>query len=457
MNYLIDNLILKTDSYKASHWLQYPPGTKKVFSYFESRGGKFTHTVFFGLLYYLEQLAKGIDHDDIMEAGDFFHRHGMPFNLEGWQYIADKHGGKLPLKIRAVPEGTVVPTHNVLFTVENTDEKCFWLTSYVETLLSRVWYPMTVATLSWNMRQTIEKFLIETSGSAAGIEFKLHDFGARGVSSGESAALGGAAHLVNFQGSDTVEGVCLANSLYGAEMAGFSIPASEHSTITVWGKDRELDAYRNMLKQYGQPGKIFACVSDSYDIDTAISVLWGSDLRAEVKKSGATVVIRPDSGDPVEGSLQALDRLKNAFGATTNQKGYEVLNHVRVIWGDGVDQDSVFKVLSKMKDRRYSTENIAFGMGGALLQKVHRDTQKCAYKASWAITDKGSVPVFKDPIGDSTKKSKAGRLDLVNLGGKISTVFDDAPHGSILKTVFEDGKILQRDRFTDIRWRARSE
>lgn len=455
MNFLTDNLILKTDSYKASHWMQYPPKTKRVFSYFESRGGKFSSTVFFGLLYYLEQLTKGISVEDIAEAKEFFIPHGLPFNEEGWMYIAKELGGRLPLKIRAVPEGTVVPTHNVLFTVENTDEKCFWLTSYVETLLSRVWYPMTVATLSWHMRQTIEKFLIETSGSNDGIDFKLHDFGARGVSSAESAALGGAAHLINFMGTDTVEGVMLARKLYGEKMAGFSIAASEHSSITTWGKDRELDAYRNMVDKFARPGQIFACVSDSYDIDNAISNMWGRILKDEIIKKGATLVVRPDSGDPIAGSLNAVERLADNFGYTINSKGFKVLNNVRVIWGDGVNQESVFKILQALKNSQWSIENIAFGMGGALLQKVNRDTQKCAYKASWAVTDQGPVPVFKDPTGDASKKSKPGRVDLVNLGGKISTVFDDAPHGSILKTVFENGKIIKRDTFAEIRERAK--
>src|SRR5581483_524032 len=244
MNHL-DNLILNTDSYKASHWLQYPPGTETTFFYVESRGGVYERTLFFGLQAILkEYLGKPVTHAMVEEARDFFAAHGEPFNESGWRRIVDRHNGYLPLRIRAVPEGTVVPTHNALVTIESTDPACYWLPSYVETLLLRLWYPVTVATQSWHLKQLIREYLEKTSDDPAGqISFKLHDFGARGVSSAESAGLGGAAHLVNFMGTDTVSGVLTAKAYYHEPMAGFSIPAAEHSTITSWGKEHELDAY----------------------------------------------------------------------------------------------------------------------------------------------------------------------------------------------------------------------
>src|SRR6202012_4004875 len=200
--YYLDNLILNTDSYKASHWLQYPPGTEKTFFYVESRGGQYDSTVFFGLQAILkEYLSRTVTHDDVDEACDFFAAHGEPSNEAGWRRIVDVHGGKLPLRIRAVPEGSVVPTHQALVTIESTDDQAFWLPSYLETLLLRLWYPVTVATVSWQVKQIIKGFLDRTSDDPAGqIPFKLHDFGARGVSSAESAGLGGMAHLVNFMG-----------------------------------------------------------------------------------------------------------------------------------------------------------------------------------------------------------------------------------------------------------------
>lgn len=252
----MDNILLDTDSYKTSHYLQYPPGTVGQFSYVESRGGQYDKTLFFGLQYILKKyLSKPVTLQNVAEADEFYKAHGVPFNKEGWLHVLTDHGGKLPLKIRAIPEGSIVPTHNVLMTVENTCPKCFWATSYFETMLMRIWYPVTVATRSWHAKRIIYKALKDSCDNPdAEIPFKLHDFGARGVSSQESAAIGGAAHLVNFMGSDTVAGVYLANKFYGAGMAGFSIPASEHSTITAWGKDHEEDAFRNIAG--GRPDQV---------------------------------------------------------------------------------------------------------------------------------------------------------------------------------------------------------
>ena len=180
--------------------------------------------------------------------------------------------------------------------VINTDPRVPWLTSYIETALLRaIWYPTTVATISYGIKEIIKEYLDQTSDDTkAQLPFKLHDFGARGTSSQESAMLGGMAHLVNFQGTDTLSAIVGARRYYNANMAGFSIPASEHSTMTSWGKEGETDAYTNMIKQFAGEGKIFAVVSDSYDIYNAVSNIWGITLKEEVKKSGATLVIRPD-------------------------------------------------------------------------------------------------------------------------------------------------------------------
>ena len=321
----LDNLLLNTDSYKASHWLQYPPGTDATFFYVESRGGLYDRTLFFGLQAILkEYLAKPITHADVDEARDVFAAHGEPFNEAGWRYIVDRHGGHLPIRIRAVPEGTVVPTHQALVTIESTDPDAYWVPSYLETMLLRLWYPVTVATISWHAKQTIRQFLERTSDDPVGqLPFKLHDFGARGVSSAESAALGGSAHLVNFMGTDTVSGLLAARAYYHEPMAGFSIPAAEHSTITSWGRENEVEAYRNMLRQFAKPGSVVAVVSDSYDIYHAIREHWGKTLKDEVIQSGATLVVRPDSGDPVDVVHQCLVLLDEAFGHTVERQGLQ--------------------------------------------------------------------------------------------------------------------------------------
>jgi nicotinamide phosphoribosyltransferase len=470
LNRSLRNLLLNTDSYKASHWLQYPPGTDATFFYVESRGGVHDRTVFFGLQAILkEYLSTPITHVDVDEARDLFAAHGEPFNEAGWRDIVDRLGGHLPIRIRAVPEGSVVPTHHALMTIESTDPAAFWVPSYLETMLLRIWYPITVATISWHAKQTIRQFLERTSDDPVGqLPFKLHDFGARGVSSLESAAIGGAAHLVNFMGTDTVSGLLLARAHYHEAMAGFSIPAAEHSTITSWGRERELDAYRNMLKQFAKPGSIVAVVSDSYDIYHAIREHWGKTLRDEVIASGATLVVRPDSGDPVAVVHQCLELLDEAFGHTVNGKGYKVLNHVRVIQGDGINPTSLRAILERVTSAGYATDNLAFGMGGALLQQLNRDTQKFALKCSAARVDCHWIDVYKDPVTDKGKQSKRGRMTLLRHReyGSYRTVpvppeaaslaevempagFDDA-----MVTVWEDGRLLRDWTFAEVRANA---
>ena len=455
------NLLLRTDSYKVSHWLQYPPGTQTVFSYIESRGGAFSHALFFGLQAYLrEYLSSPVTVADVDEAAALMAVHGEPFNRAGWMRLIEKHGGYMPVRIRAVPEGSVVPVHNVLATIENTDPEFFWITSFLETeLLRAIWYPTTVATLSGAAKATLLRYLEATCDDPQGqIAFKLHDFGARGVSSLESAALGGMAHLVNFLGTDTLVALLAARRYYDCDVAGFSIPAAEHSTITGWGRDQESSAYRNMVEQFGKPGAVFAVVSDSYDIFNACDRIWGTELKALVVQSGATLVVRPDSGDPTETVLKVAQILAARFGTTTNAKGYRVLNHVRIIQGDGINLDTLRLCLSNLFHNGFSAENIAFGMGGGLLQQVHRDTMQWAMKCSAMQVEGQWRDVFKSPVGDPGKTSKKGRLTLVrNAEGAMETVRLEARRegqDDLLETVFENGMILSQTHFEAVRGRA---
>jgi nicotinamide phosphoribosyltransferase len=456
---LAKNLILNTDSYKVSMFKQYPAGTTGVYSYIESRGGRYDRTVVFGLQAFIkEYLLEPITQADIDIADEILTAHGEPFNRAGWQYILDKHNGYLPVVIRAVPEGTVVPVKNVLATIENTDSECFWLTTWLETALLRaVWYGTTVATQSWTIKQVILDYL-ERTGDPTTIDFKLHDFGARGVSSMESAGIGAAAHLVNFMGTDTITGILYAREYYNAGIAGFSIPAAEHSTITSWGRDNEVKAYENMLTQFAKPGAILAVVSDSYDIFNAASKLWGEDLRQRVIDSGATVVIRPDSGDPVEVNRRLVEILGEKFGYTVNSKGFKVLNNVRLIQGDGINELTVRSILGAFMAMGWSADNIAFGMGGALLQIVDRDTQKFAMKCSSALINGTWVDVVKDPVTDSGKKSKAGRVTLWTngTGEYVSSVNEpkqwaDRGWTEALVPVYLNGNLLNEITFEQVR------
>ena len=457
-----ENLLLNVDSYKLSHWLQYPEGTEYVSSYIESRGGKFDKSVFFGLQMFLkEYLSKPISHQDIDEAEEFAKLHGVPFNRPAWEYIINKHRGFLPLCIQAVPEGTVLPVRNVLVQVVNTDPNCFWLTSYMETALLRaVWYPTTVATNSKEAKNIIWKSLEKTADAPeAEIGFKMHDFGARGTTSLEAAGIGGAAHLVNFLGTDTISGILWANKYYNAGVCGFSIPASEHSTMTTWGNEPgEVDAMRNMIEKFGGEGKLFACVSDSYDIFKAVTDKWGGELKELVMENGGTLVVRPDSGDPVDTPVKVIQLLMDKFGYTVNSKGYKVLpDYVRVIQGDGITYETIAKILRFMEWQGLSASNIAFGQGAGLLQKVDRDTMKFAMKTSAICVNGEWRDVYKQPLNQSDKNSKRGRLALVGGGRTLVTIRERevlSEADNELRVVWENGKLLVDDDFETIRNRS---
>lgn len=460
------NLLLNTDSYKASHWQQYPAGSEQMFSYIEARSSKngYQHSLFFGLQALVQQvLSQPITDAMIVEARELLTAHGEPFNEAGWRRILTEFGGYLPLTIRAVPEGRVVPLKQVLVTVESTDPESFWLASYIETWLLRVWYPTTVATLSWHIKQQLRQYLtLSSDDPETSLAFKLHDFGARGTSSNESAGLGGCAHLVNFLGTDTLQALLIARQYYDEPMAGFSIPAAEHSSLTSWGRDQELDAYRNMIRLFGQPGKIFACVSDSYNLWNALK-LWGTDLKDELIASGATLVVRPDSGDPVEIVARTVQELDGYFGSTLNSKGYKLLNQVRIIQGDGIDASTVAPLYERLLGLGFSADNLALGMGGGLLQQVNRDTLGFAMKCSALKVQGQWRDVYKDPITDPGKTSKKGRLSLFRhqtTGDYQSLRIDDAGLPEIsqpelwqdqLQTLYHNGQILRRQSLSEIR------
>jgi nicotinamide phosphoribosyltransferase len=474
-----------TDSYKPSHFVQYPPDTEGLHAYLEARlGARYSHTLFFGMRYilqrYFERMDNPITADEVNMAEEFWTTHGEPFNKAGWMKVVEEHGGRLPLRIRAAKEGTLIPIGNALVTVEATDPELWWLVTYVETMLMRLWYPTTVATRSFFCKEVIRRFLDKTSDNPADeIGFKLHDFGGRGVSSDESAGVGAMAHLVNFLGTDTVEGILHANLYYPTndraqwdpktyeslfQMLGFSIPAMEHSTVIAWGAGGEVEAFRNMLRQTKARGhKLIACVSDTYDFFNCVENIWCGELLQEVRDSGMTVVVRPDSGDPTEVNREALRIFARKLGSEmrVNSKGYMVLpDYYRLIQGDGNDDErSIERVLHGITHAGFSASNIAFGMGGGLLQKLDRDTMRFAYKVS-AINRGGKwIDTKKAPKTDPSKASKGGRLSLRRLDNVYITSSSPSYHSlpDAMETVFEDGSIKVEEDFATIRARAAEE
>ncbi len=458
------NLILNADSYKASHFVQYAPGTQFVSAYAEPRVGcLYPYAVYFGLQMFLKDyLMEPIRKRDVKEAKAFWAAHGLPFNEAGWTKIVEQHGGFMPIRIDALPEGTVTPPGTALVQVVNTDPDMPWLTTYLETsILRAVWYPTTVATKSKIAKEIIRASLNRTcEDPAAVLPFRLHDFGGRGVSSQESAGIGGAAHLVNFMGTDTVHGVLYAREFYGEPMAGFSIPAAEHSTITSWGEAGEKDAFANMVTQFGKKGALLGVVSDSYDLERAVRQYWGADLKNRCSRAvrpsscGQIAVIRgnccADPQDTWRGlwlhgewqGIQGSPTLNSCHPGRWHQSGLDRRNSCT----DG--------------EGWLVGENVAFGMGAELLQSLNRDTLFFAYKASAVCDDKGVWrDVWKQPKTDSKKTSKRGRQAVYKSGpGALDykTVKKEliGANMDLLRPVFENGQLLVDERFADIRARA---
>lgn len=468
---LVLNNCNDTDSYKPSHFLLYGEHLDYMESYLEARGGEYDSCTLFGLQIIIHKyLSKPVTRENIDEMEADMLAHGEPFNKEGWLHILDKYDGKLPITIRAIPEGTIVPVKNAILIVRGPrDPQCSWITNWLETMLSRVWYPSTVAIASREIKKVWKHFLdLSSDDTAAEIGFKHHCFGSRGVTCREQAQFGSAAHLLSFFGSDTLAGIKTLNYYYDEVMSGFSIPATEHSTMTIWGPAGEHDAViRWVIKTLverivpeGMP-KLSACVGDSYNIFNFVKMVCQDDIRLLVKNSGGTLVVRPDSGDPIPTLLKILEIFEENLPEgeiTLNTKKFKVLpSYFRIIWGDGINRRSMKAILQALVDAGWSVSNIAFGSGGGLLMDFNRDTQKWAFKCSYAVINGVAVRVSKDPITDHGKKSKEGRLDLAYIDGVYNTVVleddQDEHPSSALVTYFSYGDIFYHNKCSDVRAR----
>lgn len=473
-----DNFITMTDSYKQTHHLLLPDDLKEVYSYMEPRGGEMPYTVSVLLQYYAKRYLVGcrITPEKIEEARDMNIKHfGFDcFNDELWQYIVKVHGGKLPLEIKAVPEGTPVAVKNIIMSMRNTDPRCAALTNPTETLLMKLWASNTVATYARVVRTLILKYhLLSSDAPQYLVNFMHHDFGYRGVSSEESARILGAAGLSSgFLGTDTLGAIKLCRDYYNEDMAGFSVIASEHSVTCCWGSRlAEPEAYLQMIEKVKKkcmnanpPSKVIivSLVSDTYNIyNVCYRILphlqshfigWTNNFGCTIK-----IVVRPDSGTPTdvlfgyrfEGAeffdlsnklsedinklypdnqitketARELVRkgvfgiLFDAFGFSINSKGFKVLHpQIGVLQGDGISLPVIQELFDRMISLKYDTMNLVVGSGGKYLQSHERDDQKYAIKCTHIIRNLSGQAVEKNPITDSGKKSKIGYLKLVKTG-----------------------------------------
>lgn len=348
-------------------------------------------------------------------------------------------------------------------TVENTCERCYWLTNAMESMLTHVWYPSTVATQSRAVKETIARYLDRTAETRDALPFMLHDFGYRGAASHEAAAIGGLGHLVNFSGTDTLPAMELALSCYGADLdtLAFSVPATEHSVMTSLGEKGEEELLDQLLTDY--PTGILSIVADSYNIYNFVDML-GMRFKDRVLARDGKVVVRPDSvtqtdPTPAREMVTLLRRLQGYFGSTQNAKGFDVLDpHVGLLWGDGINPRGITQILEETAGGGYSSENMVFGMGGGLLQKINRDTLRFAFKSSAQKRDGHWHDVCKKPL-DVAKASKAGRLALIKgeVGYrtvKLTPALEGSPYPDELVTVFENGEMVETWSFDEVRANA---
>lgn len=455
------NLLLNTDSYKLSVFLQYPKDTRAVSAFVTTRGNSFRPEVmFFGLQMFLKDyLSSPITRDDIDEAEDIASAHGQPFDRAGWEHILKAHGGYLPLRIEALAEGTAIRRGVPVMQVVNTDPLVPWLTSYMETALLRaVWYPSTVVTTAWRLRLAIQPFLDRTTDDPVGLQpSRISDYGCRSTSSVEQAALGGAAHLVHFQTSDSLPAILQARRVYKSSMPARSIPAAEHGTILAWGQTQEVEAYSNMIDNFAEAGG-YSVVSDSFDLHNAVTEIWGKKLQTKVRAAGGVLVVRPDSGDPIDTPVQVVAQLAYAFGTRLNGKGFKVLDgNVRVLQADGVSIQDIQMILGRLEGMGFSAENIAFGMGSGLLHKINRDTMSFTMRTS-AVQDADGAwrSVARRPSNPQEKTPMAGRVAAIADGYDIVTVplEDLGSRENLLRPVWQDGELLVDWSLDEIRDRA---
>lgn len=447
------NIILNIDANKHTNWAHYPDGMEYMSAYLEARGGPYPAGLFVGLqAFLLEYLQRPVTLDDVLDAERVYRGLGVEFNKEGWLGIVNEHGGRLPIEIEAVPEGTVVPIRNVLVQVVNTDPKYSWLPTYIETALMRaLWYPTTVGTVSWLAKQVMRMAMHRTSDHPELLRLYLEDFGFRGVSSFESGAIGGMAHLVNFDQTNTVAGAIAAMQYYGASSPNAASWLQEHSVTTAWGQDGELDSFRRMLTSGNRTSA--GLLGDTYHHEGAVKQLISTQLKEEVQSYPGLVTVRCDSGDPTVVPVDTVEQLMDAFGSETNSKGYRVLPpNLRVVQGDGLVLDTYTRLYAELERRGLAADNVICGMGAGLLQKLTRDTMHFGFKTNAVFIDGAWRSVSKSPTGAAMKKSKPGRLALRFVDGEYETVPRDSipAEENVLKPVFRDGAILRLDTFDEL-------
>lgn len=408
-----ENPILFADSYKYSQPPQYPKNLDYMHSYMEARGGYSKEVLVYGFQYLLKRhFSAPITLAQVDEAAMYLAANGMPFDYDGWKRIVEVHGGFLPVSIDCVKEGTLVPVQVPIMSIHSLDSEIPWIVGWFETFLMKAWYPISVATRAARVRAKIELFMKHTSDNSDA-SFMFINFGDRGSAGVEAAAVGGMAHLVSCKGTDNINSLRYAVHFYDAVLSdiGYSVPASEHASVTSWGRLQEyamMDNHLETFKKYG----IIACVIDSYDVYKATHALTSGIFKAKIESEDYPIfVLRPDSGNPLEVIPAMLKIMEaNKVGYIVNKKTLKVFSKYRILWGDGINESNILEILQLAASLGYAPDNFVFGSGGWLMQQLDRDTHKFAVKCSLVSIDGKDFEVCKDPITDPGKRSKVGRV-----------------------------------------------
>lgn len=481
------NPVTAIDGYKVDHRRQYPDNTEVVFSNLTARTTRRDNTqrvVFFGLQYFIKSfLIKSWDEDFFKQPKEevlrkFSRRinNYLGPNNVGTQHIADLHDlGFLPIKIMALPEGSVYPLRVPCLVIQNTDERFFWLTNYLETILStNVWGMCTSATTAHEYKKILTNYALETDGGTDFVNWQGHDFSFRGMFGAEAAAMSGAAHLLSFTGTDTIPAIDFLEDYYGAnsdlELVGGSVAATEHSVMCAGGMANELETFRRLIQDV-YPSGIVSIVSDSWDF-WQVMTDFTVKLKEQILARDGKVVFRPDTGCPVKmicgdadapaGSPErkgAIECLWEVFGGSVSDKGYKLLDpHVGLIYGDSITIERAIAICAGLKEKGFASTNVVFGIGSYTYQYVTRDTDGYAVKATFAKIAGENREIFKAPkTGDGTKNSAKGLVAVYKDARGEFYLKDRASWNEVneceFQTVFENGKLVNEVTLADVRKR----
>ncbi len=494
---MFKSALLACDFYKVDHRRQYPDGTTEVYSNFTPRSSRMNgvdSVVFFGLQYFIldfliaqwnETFFKADKEIVVKEYSDMMKR-CLGKNQIGTKHLEDLHDlGYLPILIKALPEGSVVPIGVPVLTIKNTHPDFFWITNYLETALSAyLWQPITSATIAFEYKKLLLQYAKKTGTHKDFVDFQAHDFSFRGMPGLESAALSGAGHLTSFKGTDTIPAIKLMEDYYdfyecepNQPIIGASVPATEHSVMSIGSQRNELDTFRRLITEV-YPSGIVSIVSDTWDFWKVLEE-YIPQLKSIIMSRDGKVVIRPDSGDPVkiicgdpdaeDGSsafLGAVEVLYNIFGGTVTNTGHKMLDsHIGLIYGDSITLDRARFILERLDSKGFASGNIVFGIGSFTYQYNTRDTFGFAMKATSGIVNGERVDIFKNPKTDcGEKKSAKGLLRVDSVAApmgielKLFQQCTESEEADGLLVVVFDGAQLNHHHFArftvgDIRYR----